>query len=107
MALFSNHLSLKDFMLLDLSSSLLLRNFTYLILILLVILATHLLFIWEGWISFWQITLSFLHFHRSQAISNTISLYLSVACLLHFPFVFLNLRLLNPLKSASVGTVQL
>src|SRR5882724_2682279 len=43
MALFSNHLSLKYFMLLDLSSSLLLRIFTYSILILLFISATHLL----------------------------------------------------------------
>src|SRR5882724_7155556 len=74
MALFSNHFFLKDFMLLDLSSSLLLRIFIYLILILLFILATHLHFIWEGWIYFWQITLSFLHFH-SQAVSDTISLY--------------------------------
>src|SRR5882724_4624730 len=107
MAPFPNHLSLKDFMLLDLSSSLLLRIFTYLIFILLFILATHLLFIWEGWTSFWQITLSFLHLHRSQAVSDTINLYLSVACLLYFPFVFLSLRLLNPLKNASLGTIQL
>src|SRR5882724_4382819 len=107
MAPFSNQLSLKDFMLLVLSSSLLLRIFTYSILILLFISAIHLPFIWEGWISFWLITLSFLHFHRSQAVSDTISLYLSVGCLLYFPFVFLSLRLLNPLKSALLGTVQL
>src|SRR5882724_2879848 len=104
---FSNHLSLKDFMLLDLSSSLLLRIFTYLIFILLFILATHLTFTWEGWTSFWQITLSFLHFHKSQAVSDTINLYFSVACLIYFPFVFLSLRLLNPLRSASLGTTQL
>src|SRR5882724_1072144 len=106
MAPFSNHLSLKEFMLLVLSS-LLLRIFTYSILILSFILAFHLPFIWEGWISFWQITLLFLHFHRSQAVSDTISLYLSVACLLYFPFAFLSLRLFNPLKSTSLGTVQL
>src|SRR5882724_3980421 len=106
MAPFSNHLYLKDFILLVFSSSLLLRIFTYSILILLFISAIHLPFIWEGWISFWQITLLFLHFHRSQAVSDTISLYLSFACLLYFPFVFLSLRLLNPLKSASLGIVH-
>src|SRR5882724_11819346 len=81
MAPFYIHLSLKDFMLLYLFSSLLLKIFTYSILIQLFISATHLLFIWEGWISFLQITCSFLHFHRSQVVSNTISLFLSVACL--------------------------
>src|SRR5882724_2606777 len=100
---FSNHLSLKDLMLLVLSSSLLLRIFTYSNLILLFISAIHFPLIWEGWISFWQITLSVLHFHRSQAVSDTISLYLSVACLLYFPSVVFSLRLLNPLNSASLG----
>src|SRR5882724_12311591 len=52
MALFSNHLSLKDFILLVLSSSLLFRIFTYSILILLFISTIHLPFILEGWISF-------------------------------------------------------
>src|SRR5882724_4114569 len=66
---FSNHLSLKDFVLFDLFSSLPLRIFTYSIFILLFISATHLPFIWEGWTSFWKITLSFLHFHKSQAVS--------------------------------------
>src|SRR5882724_13048745 len=87
---FSNHLYLKDFILLVFSSSLLLRIFTYSILILLFISAIHLPFIWEGWISFWQITLLFLHFHWSQAVSVTINLYLSVACLLYFHLCFLS-----------------
>src|SRR5882724_1996705 len=84
-----------------------LRIFIYSILILSFISATHLLLILEGCISFWQITLSFLCFHRSQAVCDTINLYLSVACFLYFPSVFLNLRLLNPFKSALFGTVQL
>ena len=44
--------------------------------------------------------LSFLHFHKSQAVSDTINLYLSVACLPYFPFSF---RLL---RSASLGATQ-
>src|SRR5882724_8683744 len=73
-----------------------LRIFIYSILILSFISATHLLLILEGCISFWQITLSFLCFHRSQAVCDTINLYLSVACFLYFPSVFLNLSYLIP-----------
>src|SRR5882672_92004 len=100
------HLSLKDFILSDLSSFSFLRILTYSNSILLFISATHLLLSWAGWFSFSQITLLFLFFHNSQAVLETIILYLSVACLLYFPSLLLILRLLIPLRSASLGITQ-
>ena len=76
---FSNHLSLKDFMLLDLFSSLLLRIFAYSILILLFILATHLLLVGRAGFLFGR-----LLFHFCISIGARLSL-IQLTCIFLLP----------------------